>query len=226
MAKKSGHTPRGLLALLAAWAVGLPALLHYFGHREAHFAPDVHFWLVATGAVVAAAASVGLTVVGARARDGRTGLLGAAFSTLDALLAIHGIATPGIVVGQNGVVALGGAASLPAGGAVLALSALPAMRRPLSIRPVITLQLVLAVVIVGLGAVGLLVPSAVPNVPQAGSAPAIALLVVGAMFFALLAFRAVRTYTLTRRATDLLVSVGCVWLAWALVPQLIMGYST
>src|SRR5215210_5337327 len=190
MAKKSGHTPRGLLALLAAWAVGLPALLHYFGKREAHFGAPVNFWLVATGAVVAAVASIGLTVMGARARDGRTVLLGAAFSTMTALLAIHGIATPGIVVGANGVVALCGGASLPAGGAVLALSALPAMRRPVSIRPVIALQIVLAAAILGLGTVGLLVPSAVPGVPQAGSALAIVLLVVGALFFALLAFRA------------------------------------
>jgi putative nucleotidyltransferase with HDIG domain len=226
MAKKSGHTPRGLLALLAAWAVGLPALLHYFGKREAHFGAPVHFWLVATGALVAAVASIGLTVAGARARDGRTVLLGAAFSTMTALLGIHGIATPGIVVGPNGVVALFGGASLPAGGAVLALSALPAMRRPLSIRPVIALQVVLAAAIVGLGTLGLLVPSAVPGVPQARSAPAVVLLVVGALFFALLAYRAVRTYTLTRRTTDLLVSVGCVWLGWALVPQLVMGYTT
>src|SRR3954447_10367755 len=188
MARKSGHTPRGLLALLAAWAVGFPALLHYFGHREAHFTAPVHFWLVATTASVAAVSSIGLTVAGARARDGRTVLLGAAFSTMTALLAIHGIATPGIVVGANGVVALGGAASLPARGAVLALSALPAMRRPPSIRPVIALQIVLAVAIVGIGALGLLDPSLVPNVPEAGSPPAYLLLVVGALFFAMLAF--------------------------------------
>src|SRR4051794_12463275 len=223
MARKSGHTPRGLLALLAAWAVGFPALLHYFGHREAHFTAPVHFWLVATTASVAAAASIGLTIAGARARDGRTVLLGAAFSTMTALLAIHGIATPGIVVGANGIVALFGGASLPVGGAVLALSALPAMRRPPSIRWVIALQIGLAALVIGLGTVGLLVPSAVPGVPRPGSVPAVLLLVVGAVFFALLAYRAVRTYTLTRRTTDLLASVGCIWLAWALVPSLVMG---
>ena len=95
MAITKGHTPRWLLALLATWAVGLPALLHYVGGREAHVGAEVHFWLVATGALVAAAASIGLTVAGARARDSRTVLLGAAFSTMTALLAIHGIATPG-----------------------------------------------------------------------------------------------------------------------------------
>src|SRR5215210_3273268 len=226
MATPSGHARRGLLAALAGWAVGLPALLHYVGGREAHVGPSVHFWLVATGALVAAIASIGLTVAGARARDSRTVLLGAAFSTMTALLAIHGVATPGIVVGDNGVIAVAGAASLPAGATVLALSALPSMRRPLSLRPVLALQAALAVLILGLGTIGLLAPSAVPGVPQAGSAPAVVLLVVGAIGFALLALRAARTYTLTRRTTDLLVSVGCVWLGWALVPQLLLGYGT
>ena len=221
-----GHTPRGLLALLALWAVGLPALLHYVGGREAHVGSGVHFGLVAAGALVAAAASIGLTVAGARARDSRTVLLGAAFSTMTALLAIHGIATPGILVGDNGVIAVAGAASLPAGAAVLALNVLPAMRRPVSLRPVLALQAGLAVAILALGTVGLLVPSAVPGVPQAGSAPAIALLLMGAGFFALLAMRAARTFTLTRRTTDLLACVGCVWLGWALVPQLLLGYGT
>ena len=66
MAKNSGQAPRGLLALLAAWAVGLPALLHYVGGREAASA-RVHFWLVASGALVAAAASIALTLGGVRA---------------------------------------------------------------------------------------------------------------------------------------------------------------
>ena len=77
----------------------------------------------------------------------------------------------------------------------------------------LAIQAGLAVLIIGLGTIGLLFPSAVPSVPQAGSGMAIALLVVGAAGFALLALRAARTYTLTRRTTDLLVSVGCVWLA-------------
>ena len=145
---------------------------------------------------------------------------------MTALLAIHAIATPGILVGPNGVIALAGAASLPAGATVLALSALPAMRRPVSLRPVLALQAGLAVAIIGLGRSACSAPAAVPSVPQAGSAPAVVLLVVGAAGFALLALRAARTYTLTRRTTDLLVSVGCVWLGWALVPQLLMGYGT
>jgi hypothetical protein len=216
---KPGHAPRGLLALLAAWAVGVPAMLHAVGGKEVQTGAWVHFTLVAAGALIAAFAAVGLTVAGARANDGRTVLLGAAFSTMTALLAIHGLATPGIIVGQNGVIALAGAASLPAGGAVLALTAVPALRRPLRMRPVLAIQTGLAAVILLLGGVGLCFPSVVPNVPAAGSPPALILMGVGLAFYALLALRAVRTYTLTHRTTDLLVFVGCVWLGWALVPQ-------
>ena len=90
----------------------------------------------------------------------------------------------------------------------------------------LALQAGLAVAILLLGGIGLLFPSAVPGVPQAGSAPALVLLAFGVAFYALLALRAVRTYTLTRRTTDLLVFVGCFWLGWALVPQLVMGYGT
>jgi hypothetical protein len=194
---KKGHASRGLLALLAAWAVGVPAVLHAFGGEEVQIAPGFHFGLVAAGALVAAFASVGLTFAGVRANDGRTVLLGAAFSTMTALLAIHGLATPGFIVGMNGVIALAGAASLPAGGAVLALTALPRMRRPLRMKPVLMLQIGLAVAIVLLGAVGLAFPSAVPSVPQAGSPAAIVLLVLGVFFYGVLALRAIRTYTLT-----------------------------
>jgi hypothetical protein len=75
MVTRSRQTSRGLLALLATWAVGLPALLHYVGGREAHVGVAVHFWLVAFAALIAAAASIALTVGGARARDSRTVLL-------------------------------------------------------------------------------------------------------------------------------------------------------
>jgi putative nucleotidyltransferase with HDIG domain len=223
---RKGQAPRGLLAALAAWAVGVPAVLHVFGEREVYAAGWVHFSIVAIGATVAAAASVWLTVLGARANDGRTVLIGAAFSTMTALLAIHGLATPGIIVGQNGVIALAGAASLPAGGAVLSLTAVPALRRPRRMAPVLALQAALAVTILLLGGIGLAFPSVVPSVPTAGSPPAIVLLAFGAAAYALLALRAVRTYSLTRRTTDLLVFVGCVWMGWALVPQLVMGYGT
>src|SRR5687768_16715310 len=134
-------------------------------HRHVMFGGEAHFTWVGLTALVAALAAVALTVVGARKRDGRTVIVGTAFSTMAALLALHGLATPGILVGMNGVVAFTGGATLPVGAAVLALSALPALRRPRSVWPLVYLQIALLCGVLLLGAVGMLVPSPVPSVP-------------------------------------------------------------
>ena len=75
-----------------------------------------------------------------------------------------------------------------------------------------------------LGAAGIAFPSLVPGVPEPGSAAAIALLVAGLVFYSLVAYRALRTYLLTRRRSDLAVVVGVVWLAAALVAALTLTY--
>jgi HD-GYP domain-containing protein (c-di-GMP phosphodiesterase class II) len=193
-------------------------------HRHVMFGGQVHFRWVGLTALVAALAAVALTVAGARKRDGRTVIVGTAFSTMAALLALHGIATPGILVGMNGVVAFTGGATLPVGAAVLALSALPSLRRPRKVRNLVLLQIVLLAGVLLLGAIGMLFPSVVPAVPETGSTAAIALLVVGMALFALLTIRAIRTYLLTRRGADLLVAVGIVWLAGALPPAMLLDF--
>ncbi len=167
--------------------------------------------------------AIGVTTAGVRARDGRAILLGTAFSTTTALLAVHGFATPGVLTGPNGVIALAGGLSLPAGAGLLALTALPALRRPRRIAPLLVLQAVLAVAILTLGALALAVPSLVPPVPTAGSAPALFLLVFGLGCLVVLSHRAIRTHALTRRPADLLVIAGCAWLGIALVTQLALG---
>jgi HD-GYP domain-containing protein (c-di-GMP phosphodiesterase class II) len=63
-------------------------------------------------------------------------------------------------------------------------------------------------------------------VPQARSGPAIGLLVAGTGFLAILIARAVRTYTLTRRAADLTVALGCCWLGVTLYSNLVIGPMT
>ena len=141
-----------------------------------------------------------------------------------ALLALHGIATPGILVGMNGVVAFTGGATLPVGAAVLALSALPSVRRVRSVRPLIVLQIVLLSTILALGAVGMLVPSTVPSVPATRSTEAYVLLAVGLILFAVLTLRALRTFLLTRRPADLVVAIGLFWLASALPPAMLLSY--
>jgi HD-GYP domain-containing protein (c-di-GMP phosphodiesterase class II) len=213
------------LALVAATASVPAAVLHFFGRNEVYPPSWVHFAFIATGATIAAAAAIALTRAGAQRGDGRTVLLGTAFTAMTALLAVHGLATPGVIVGDNGVLAFSGAAVLPLGGAVLALSTLPRLRRPRSIGPLLLLDGVLIVGIVALGVVGLAFPDIVPSVPEPASPAAVALMVVGFLFFGSLAVRAVRTFTLTRRRADLAVVVGIVWLGVALFAQLMLEYD-
>jgi hypothetical protein len=201
--------------LVAVSALLPAAVLHRAGSTVLPLDGTDHFMFVAVAALVAAIASVGLTTAGVRRGDGRTVLLGTAFSTMTALLAVHGLATPGVIVGPNGVIAFAGGASLPAGGAVLALSALPSLRRPRRMGPLLVLQAGLAIGIVALGVIGLAFPSLVPAVPQRNSIEAIPVMVLGVTLFALLAHRALRTFALTRRATDLVVALGCAWLGFA-----------
>ena len=212
------------LTLAAASATLPAAVLHFFGSEQVMVASSVHFGFIAVGSLAAAAAAIALTVVGARRGDGRTVLLGTAFSTMTAILAVHGLATPSILIGDNGVIAFSGAAVLPVGGAVLALSALPSLRRPRSVGPLLALQAALLTTVVVVGAVGMIFPESVPAVPASGSPSAIALMIVGLAFFSVVAVRAIGTYTLTRRRADLLVVLGTVWLGIALIPQLTLNF--
>ncbi len=209
---------------LATAGVALPLFaLSLTGAREVQPSPLAHFWPVLLTAGTAAIVAAGVTVAGVRARDGRAILLGTAFSTTTALLAVHGMATPGVLTGPNGVIALAGGASLPVGTALLAMTALPGLRRPRRIAPLLVLQAVLALAVVGLAALALAVPSLIPAVPKAGSPPAVALLVFGVACLAMLGHRALRTHALTHRPTDLLVVTGCGWLLISLFTQLGLG---
>jgi hypothetical protein len=210
----------------AAAAILLPtSLLGFFAHDHVSFGAWIHFAGVGFTAVAATAAAVALTIVGARRNDGRTVLLGTAFTVMASLLALHGLATPGIFLPYNGLVGFTGAATLPLGGAVLALSALPSLRRPRNVRRLLVLQGVLLVAIAVLGTVCMLDPSLLNDVPQPGDPIALAALSVALVFYGLLMLRAQRTYRLTRRSGDLGVVVGLAWLIAAVPPALLLTYA-
>jgi putative nucleotidyltransferase with HDIG domain len=213
------------LAVLLGVGGALPlVLLLAFGHRMVMFGTAMHFVGVGVSALAAAVAALALTVVGARRNDGRTVLIGTAFTVMAALLAIHGLATPGVIVGPNGVIALTGAATLPAGGAVFALSALPALRRPRNLRALLVFQALAVLAVIGLGLVGMAFPALVPPVPAPASPAAVVALAVGSALFALLVLRTLKTYLLTRRAADLAVVVGVCWLTAALPAALLLSF--
>jgi HD domain len=217
-------SPHLILAGGAACALFPPALLHFFGEKQVMFGGWTHFLLVGITAAAATAAAIALTIAGMRRRDGRTVMIGTAFSVMASLLLVHGVATPGLLVGMNGVVAFSGGATLPVGGALLVLATLPALRRPRAVDLLVPLQVVLVAGVVCLGVVGMLVPSAVPAVPEPLSETAIAALVAGLALYGLVGYRAFRTFLLTRRVADLTVAVGIVWLGAALVAALTLGW--
>src|SRR6266498_617286 len=212
------------LGPLALGALAPALALQLLHGRHSTFSGTFHFAAVGVTALAAAVAAFGLTVVGARRGDGRAVLVGTGFTVMAALLAIHGLATPGMLIGQNGVIALTGAATLPIGGAVLALSALPALRRPRDIRTLLGLQVSALVAVTGLGIVGMAIPDVVPPVPAPGGPAAIVALIVGVFLYSILVLRSLKTYLLTRRVTDLAVVIGVAWLTAALPPALLFNY--
>jgi putative nucleotidyltransferase with HDIG domain len=215
----------GSIAPVLVGCAALPiALLVLFGNRMVMPPMWVHFYGVGVSALAATAAAVALTTAGARQRDTRTVIVGGAFSLMAALLAVHGLVTPGVLVGRNGLIAVTGAATLPVGGAVLALSALPRFNSPCAIPRVIALQGVVAVGIVGLSLVGALVPELVPGVPAARSPEAMILLGFALPAFGALAARAASTFLLTRRIADLAVVLGLVFLATSLYGALALTF--
>jgi putative nucleotidyltransferase with HDIG domain len=213
-----------LLALVCVGALLPAGLLQFFGHDMVMFGTNVHFIGVGVTALAAAFAALALTAAGVRRNDGRAVLVGTAFTVMAALLAIHGLATPGVLIGPNGVIALTGAATLPAGGALLALSALPSLRRPHAIRRLLGLQTFALLAVTGLGVVGMVLPSVVPSVPAPASPAAVVALVVGATLYAVLLLRALKTYFLTQRLADLAVVIGVAWLTAALPPAMLLNY--
>jgi hypothetical protein len=212
------------LLLIAASAVVPAASVHFLMREgDAPISGKGHLLVMGVGASVAAVASVALMVRGLRTRDGRAVVAGGAFGTMTLLLTIHGLATPGVLLGPNGVVAIAGGTALPAGATVLSLAALPAVRRPENVRAIGRVLGALLAALAVAGVVVLFAPGAVPSLPKAGDPDAYTLGAVGLLLYGLIAQRAVRTFALTRRTTDLLVVVGAVWLGVALYPALLLA---
>ena len=213
-----------LLIVAGVAAILPPALIHFVSPQQVMLSSKTHFWSVTLSALVATAAGVALSYGGWRRGDARAVLVGTAFTVMASLLVVHGLASPGFIVEMNGVVSLTGAATLPVGGVILAISAWSGANRPRAVRPLLWLQVALMFGVVALGVAAMWLPSLVPSVPEPASPTAIAILVLGLAFYGLLALRALHTVLLTRRRADLAVFVGLVWLAGALVPALMLSY--
>jgi HD-GYP domain-containing protein (c-di-GMP phosphodiesterase class II) len=212
-----------VVPFLGTLAVAPVGNLAAFGHHTVTSRLWVHFYGVGMSALVATVAAVALTTVGARERDSRTVIVGGGFALMAALLTVHGLSTPGVILGNNELISVTGAATLPVAGAVMLLAALPSFGGAHSIRHALAVETALGVAIVTFSAVGALVPEVVPGVPAPRSTSAIALFAVGLPVYGVLGVRAMNTFLLTRRVADLLVVAGIALLAAALYVALFLS---
>ena len=119
------RVPLSAVVLLLGLSLPLVFLLSVFGGVMVMPPLWVHFYGVGVSASSATVAAVGSCRPARGRGDARTVVVGGGFTVMAILLAVHGLVTPGVLVGNNGVIALTGAATLPVGAAVLALSGLP-----------------------------------------------------------------------------------------------------
>jgi putative nucleotidyltransferase with HDIG domain len=215
------------LTLIAASAAVPAAVMHFFvSEDKAPITAPQHLAIMAVGSAVAASCSIALMLAGFKRRETRAVIAGGAFAAMTLILLIHGLATPGVLIGQNGIVQVAGGLALPVGGAILTVAALPSLRGPRHLRTVTVALVALLGGIAVIGGVAFLMPGRIPSVPGYDSPEATALLIAGELIFLVVATRTVRTYALTRRVSDLVVVVGTVWLGFALFPVLMLKQGT
>ena len=175
----------------------------------------LHLYVVALAGLLAGGAAITMSIVAADRNDGHGVWLGMAFSVIATMLVIHGLATPGTIVGSNGLVQVAGVLNLPVGGTILAASGLPMLRRPRQVNRLLAGQLAVVGLLAIAGAVALADAHVIPMVPTPSTTAANLIFAIGSATLFLLAWRAARTFLLTRRVSDLLVAVGVVWLIGA-----------
>ena len=205
-----------VLAIAAAAALVPGLLLAATAGGHVLIGPVAHLVVVGVAGALAAVAATALSVVAARVNDSRAVVLGTAFSVMATMLVVHALSTPGVWVGEHegGLMRLTGALNIPAGAVILLASALPVLRR---VRPteLVVMQAGLLVALLVWAAVALVEAERIPEIPEPASLTARLVFLVGATALGLLAWRAGRTYLLTRRTSDLLVTIGLVWLIGA-----------
>ncbi len=191
----------------------IPAvLLAVSGMHMVMFSAGVHMAVVGAAGTLAMTSSVAMSVIAARRNDGRAVWIGMAFSVIAAVLVIHGLATPGIILPANGLVQVAGVLNLPVCGVILAASGLPVLRRPQRARTLLGVQFAVVGAVCIAGVAAFLDAGAIPVIPQPSTVASNLIFLAGATPLVLLAWRAARTYLLTRRVSDLIVTEGVVWL--------------
>ena len=212
-----------VIALLGALTI-LPAVAVAVTAPTMVMMPSlVHLFVVGLTSLLAGGAAITMSVVAARHNDGDGVWLGMAFSVIATMMLIHALATPGALLDDNGLVQVAGVLNLPIGGTILAAGGLPILRRQRRVDLLLAIQFATVGLLIVAGAVALANSSVIPVIPTPSTTSANIIFVIGAGALFLLAWRAARTYLLTRRLSDLLVAAGIVWLIAAQYAMLHYG---
>jgi HD-GYP domain-containing protein (c-di-GMP phosphodiesterase class II) len=219
--KRAGAFATAGGALIVGLAPVVPLLVAH--NRSAFTLPTVHFYAVSATALTCAALAVVLGVVGARRHERRAAATGAGFTVMAALLAVHGLTTPGFLIDAEYTAAVGlsGALAVPLGGGVILAALVARPRARGHVRDLVYLQVGVVAATLAFGALALLDPGAIPSVPVALRPLVWWIVGANAVIYGVLALRALRAFQLTRRIGDLAIVAGLVWLAIAVATYLL-----
>jgi adenylate cyclase len=201
----------GLFLLL-----GMPDLDAKWEHQPAHF------WLVLASAVLSFLVGLLMAEAAGRRGDARVLLVSLAFLSSSGFLALHALATPGVLLsGKNAGFQIASAIGLFAGAGFAAASALPfspdaamaiVRRRRLLVGGVVTALVLWAVI-----ALGTLPPLEEPITPEAARDPLLVVWAVGVLLYGYAAYRYGRLCTVRRSPVALAVVAAWVLLAEAML---------
>src|SRR5215212_6913481 len=181
-------------------------------HWENH---QAHFWLVFGVAIVNAALGLAMSEVARRRGDARVFLVSLVFLTTGGFLALHALATPGVLLdGKNAGFVVATPVGLFLGGCLAALSGLEiASDRSLAVlRRVGRLRLVLLLLLGGWGVWSLAgwPPLDDPLPPGDATGPLVGFAIAGGALYAFAAWRYFELYR--RQASFLLVTIIVAWI--------------
>ena len=181
-----------------------------------------HFWLVLVSALLSFLLGFLMAEAAARRGDARVLLVGLAFLSGSGFLALHALATPGVLLsGKNAGFQIASAIGLLIASGFAAASALPlgegAASAVLRERRLLFASVGAAIAVWAVLALGTLPPLDEPITPEAARGPLLLLWALGGLFYGYAAYRYARLWVRRRAPVALAVTSAWVLLAEAML---------
>ena len=213
----------GLTALLLA--LPLTGLLLLLGVPDLDVSWEQqpsHFWLILASAVLSFLLGFLMAEAAARRGDARVLLVGLAFLSGSGFLALHALATPGVLLtGKNAGFQIASAIGLLIASGFAAASALPlgegAASSVLRERRFLFASVGIAIAVWAVLALGTLPPLDEPITPETARGPLLLLWALGGLFYGYAAYRYARLWVRRRAPVALAVTSAWVLLAEAML---------